>query len=304
MARKRMIDPCFWSDDKIIELSLSARLLFIGMWNFADDNGVIPNRPKQLKAQIFPADSITHEQINEELMSIHGIGLILFGNEGGLIKIKGWSDYQKINRPTPSKYEFVLDGSVSNHGGLTPNRIEDSIIEDSIDVQTKDNKDTLFEQFYDMYPRKVKKQRAYLAFRKLSKKDKETALEALPNHVKQWTAGSVEKEYIPHPSSWINGKQWEDEICSSHISDYKYDTVGFPIGYCERCGKGESYTKEEINGESRCHKARLLAVKPNGAYKQGTQLEKIYKEDTDKPDEVGRAKIKELLWDMKQQTKV
>jgi len=57
MARKRMIDPGYWSDDKIIELEPIQRLLFIGMWNFADDAGVLKYSPKQIKARIFPADT-------------------------------------------------------------------------------------------------------------------------------------------------------------------------------------------------------------------------------------------------------
>ena len=93
MARRRMITPSFWTDDKTLELEIGARLLFIGMWNFADDDGLIANKPKQIKAQIYPADSITHEQLTEWLMSIHDQGLILFGNQGELIKIKGWSIY-------------------------------------------------------------------------------------------------------------------------------------------------------------------------------------------------------------------
>ena len=32
MPRIRTIKPEFWTDEKIIELSLPARLLFIGLW--------------------------------------------------------------------------------------------------------------------------------------------------------------------------------------------------------------------------------------------------------------------------------
>ena len=142
MARRRMITPSFWTDDSVLELDLEARLLFIGMWNFADDDGIIANKPKQLKAQIYPGDNYTHEQISEWLMSIHEQKLILFGNEGQLIKIKGWSTYQKINRPTPSIYTFNEDDSLSNHGVLKPNRKEEKISKEKrkeVKVQTKDD---------------------------------------------------------------------------------------------------------------------------------------------------------------------
>ena len=211
MARKRMIDPNFWSDDKIIELEPMQRLLFIGMWNFSDDSGVLKNSPKQLKAQIFPADNITPGKITEWLMNIHGIGLILFNEDQSLIQIKGWTNYQKINRPQPSKYVFkkaINEHSVNGHGTFTPNRIEDSIIEKNIIDQIQVD----FDHFYDIYPRKRSKQRALKTFKNLSKKDRTSAMKALPLHVKDWKAKGTAMEHIPHPSSWLNGKCWEDQL--------------------------------------------------------------------------------------------
>ena len=70
MARKRMVSPEIWTDDKIIELTIEERLLFIGMWNFADDEGVMTNKPKQIKAQIFPIDDITHGDVSDMLLSL------------------------------------------------------------------------------------------------------------------------------------------------------------------------------------------------------------------------------------------
>ena len=48
-----MIDPKFWTDDKIMDLEPLARLLFIGIWNFADDNGIHLNNSKVLIASNF-----------------------------------------------------------------------------------------------------------------------------------------------------------------------------------------------------------------------------------------------------------
>tara|TARA_Y100000593_G_scaffold92335_1_gene183593 strand:- start:8969 stop:9868 length:900 start_codon:yes stop_codon:yes gene_type:complete len=128
-----MISPEFWTDDKVIELSIQERLLFIGMWNFSDDEGLIANKPKQMKAQIFPVDDITHGAISEMLMRIHQVGLIQFGNDNTLIKIKNWTRHQKINRPTPSNYKFtkvITESSVSTQETLTPSIVEDSGKED------------------------------------------------------------------------------------------------------------------------------------------------------------------------------
>ena len=135
MARNRMIKKEFWTDDKCIELTITERLFFIGMWNFADDEGLIANKPKQMKAQIFPVDDMTHGAINEMLMRLQELGLIVFGNDNTLIKIKNWSRHQKINRPTPSVYAFtkvINEDSMSNHEPLTTNIKEDKGKEDNI----------------------------------------------------------------------------------------------------------------------------------------------------------------------------
>ena len=39
MARKRMIDPNIWQSEDFNSLSLMGRLLFIGMFSNADDEG-------------------------------------------------------------------------------------------------------------------------------------------------------------------------------------------------------------------------------------------------------------------------
>ena len=217
MARRRMITPSFWTDDKILELEIGARLLFIGMWNFADDDGIIVNKPKQIKAQIYPADNITHEQITEWLMSIHEQGLILFGNKCTLIKIKGWSIYQKINRPTPSIYTFDLDDSMSNHGSLMPKRSKEKLSKDKLMEVKRSNTvqtEKQFEQFWLLYPRKVQKQRALNAYKKLGSKDMESANTLLNSHIKYWNKADRSSEHIPPAATWINTRSWEDVLPS------------------------------------------------------------------------------------------
>ena len=225
-----MIDPGYWSDDKVIELNPEQRLLFIGMWNFADDSGVLKNSPKQLKAQIFPADLLVEDTIEKWLNGLYKIGLILLNKDKSLIKIKGWTNYQKINRPQPSKYEFIEENhesfsehSVNTHGTITPNRREEKLIEKNR-IETKGQKNLLvqtdkeFEQFYKLYPRKIKPHRAKKAFNSLTKKEKDLAMTALPNHISNWSINNTEMQHIPHPATWLNGKEWESILESGTIT--------------------------------------------------------------------------------------
>ena len=57
MARIRTVKPEFWTSEQIVECDPVARLLFIGMWNFADDHGVLPYAPMTFKIQVFPGSA-------------------------------------------------------------------------------------------------------------------------------------------------------------------------------------------------------------------------------------------------------
>ena len=44
--RIRTIKPDFWTDAKVSKLTYLARLLFIGLWNVADDEGRFKSDPR------------------------------------------------------------------------------------------------------------------------------------------------------------------------------------------------------------------------------------------------------------------
>lgn len=67
MARVRMIKPGFFLSEDIAELSPHARLLFIGLWSLADREGRLLDKPKTIKAQILPHDSVDVDALLSEL---------------------------------------------------------------------------------------------------------------------------------------------------------------------------------------------------------------------------------------------
>ena len=46
----------FWLDEKIGSLPPEARLLYIGTWSLADDNGVLRGNPAYIRSQLFAYD--------------------------------------------------------------------------------------------------------------------------------------------------------------------------------------------------------------------------------------------------------
>ena len=105
MARIRTIKPEFWTAEQVMELSRDARLLFVGMWNFCDDCGVHPAALKTLKAEVFPGDDITSEDVRRMIDEIIAQGLLCEFEHAGRRwwYVTGWK-HQLINRPTPSRY--------------------------------------------------------------------------------------------------------------------------------------------------------------------------------------------------------
>lgn len=67
MPKIRGVKPDFWTDDAIVELSAHARLLYIGMWNYACDNGHLEDRPRQIKMRVLPADDVSVVELLDEL---------------------------------------------------------------------------------------------------------------------------------------------------------------------------------------------------------------------------------------------
>ena len=57
MARARNIKPGFFRNADLVELPAETRLFFIGLWTIADRAGRLEDRPKQIKMELFPADS-------------------------------------------------------------------------------------------------------------------------------------------------------------------------------------------------------------------------------------------------------
>jgi hypothetical protein len=115
MARIRSIKPEFWSDEKIVELDPVARLFFIGLWNFADDNGNLVKSVKRIKMQVFPADVIDCSELIDSL-STHGLLIEYAVNGEKFLHIKGFRKHQVINRPSKTTLpEPPKNGVLTEH---------------------------------------------------------------------------------------------------------------------------------------------------------------------------------------------
>lgn len=68
MAKMRGFKPEIWTDEKFVALQPLARLLFMGMWSYACDNGHLEDRPSQIKMRVLPADSCNVSELLDEIV--------------------------------------------------------------------------------------------------------------------------------------------------------------------------------------------------------------------------------------------
>ncbi|MDD5512046.1 MAG: hypothetical protein PHI12_14755 [Dehalococcoidales bacterium] len=98
---RRMIEPDIWRNERIGSLPDAGRLLFIGIFSSADDDGRLKASPKYLKAIIFPYDNDKTEDLIRELRDLCSqLGLIRLYSQNGCeyLDIPGWREHQRIRK--------------------------------------------------------------------------------------------------------------------------------------------------------------------------------------------------------------
>ncbi len=223
MARIRTIKPDFWTDEEIVELDPMDRLLFIGLWNFCDDQGYIDYRPKKLKMQIFPADDFDLPAAMERLRKSSLVDAY-DAPTGVVAHIRNWSKHQRVNNPSKERYvaadlqeRDTFDGPST--GLLSPNDSwsaegkgrEGKGSNTCASATAERESDDGFAEWYSHYPRKKGKGQAVKAYRAAVKKvSAERLLESLKAQIPSLMSKGA--EYCPYPATWLNGESWDDEI--------------------------------------------------------------------------------------------
>lgn len=114
MARIRSVHPGLFTDEAFMSCSTKARLLIIGLWVEADDQGVFEWKPVTLKARIFPADSFGVEELLEELEAQNIIKKFQHENKSyGAIR-----NFRKYQRPKSPNHKYFIPSNFRNYVGL------------------------------------------------------------------------------------------------------------------------------------------------------------------------------------------
>ena len=99
----------------------------------------------------------------------------------------------------------------------SPNRATEPEVKTRIEPVVQ--KDPFFVEFWKAYPRKTNKEFAEKVFAKLKVDDALLTKMIQAIYVQNKSVWKdKEQQYIPHPSTWLNGKRWEDEIVAKPMS--------------------------------------------------------------------------------------
>lgn len=151
MARKRMIDPSFWTDEKLGECSANERLLFMGLISNADDSGRGRAGAKLLKATIFPYDDATADDVDGWLIKLASLGMVRLYNVNSqrYFELNNFLKYQTIQKPKTSSIPSFADADPA------PEKSENN--DDTIQVQYEYDTNTVPVQYeYSLKERKGK----------------------------------------------------------------------------------------------------------------------------------------------------
>lgn len=72
--RKRVLHPDFWTDKSIVQLKYETRLLYAGLWCYADDEGYFILDPYHIKLTLFPDQPFPIDESLVELLTAKSDG--------------------------------------------------------------------------------------------------------------------------------------------------------------------------------------------------------------------------------------
>ena len=236
MAERRMFAKTIIDSDAFIDMPVTSRLLYYDLAMRADDDGFV-NSPKKIMRMIGASETDLSVLVQKKF-------IIPF--ENGIVVIKHWRihNYIRNDRYKETKYLdekaqlYVNDAgaySVMDTIGIpsdipvvskmdTQDRLgKDRLGEDNPymrneepnaqpNAQIKDAQDAdTFEQFWCAYPKKKDKERARKAYAKVNVPI-QVIVDAIEAQKKSDDWIKENGRFIPYPSSWLNGRRWEDEV--------------------------------------------------------------------------------------------
>jgi hypothetical protein len=102
-VRIRSIKPEFWKSERMATLPREVRLLFIGLWNLADDYGRFRAHPRLVRGELFPFEDDVDVEAMLQQLAAAGV-VVLYQHDGHRYgHVRNFGEHQKIDRRAESR---------------------------------------------------------------------------------------------------------------------------------------------------------------------------------------------------------
>jgi hypothetical protein len=243
VARIRTIKPDFFTSDTVAELSLRARLTWIGLWTYCDDSGRCRDNVKLIKAAVWPLDDVSLSNIEKDLTDLLACGLVYRYevDSKGYLQITNWEEHQRISHPTESKIPDPPPGKGPGPGrggnpddsGINPessgaardmsgaarpgkeqgtgNREQGRERTPALPLGCVLPRPDLFAEFWITYPRRIDKRAAERAWKAALKRGHHDGAIILAARRYAKEKVGTDPKFIKHPTTWLNADAFENE---------------------------------------------------------------------------------------------
>lgn len=178
-------------------------------------------------------DAICEFGLNGKEIDLNGVSNILFTSIKPQLEAntKRYKSGLKGGRPKKTNNQEITKLKPKTNQNKTkekPNVNVNDNVNDNVNVN--ENISAWFETFWREYPRKVNKKKSKEKFMKICK-DEETynqIMRGLRNQKNTYDWKKNNGQFVPHPTTWLNGERWKDEIETAIDDDEKreeYDPI-------------------------------------------------------------------------------
>lgn len=238
MARIRTIKPAFFRSEEVAALSFRARLTWIGLWTYVDDEGRGRDDARLIKGELWPLeDEVTWQEVERDLTELSRSGHVVRYEVSNrrFLSIPTWTDHQVISRPTKSKLPAVEDGLIRENVALTEGSVSAPVIDtagsgtgnrevEQGNMSIEDGRQSIepkqmysepFLAWWAVYPRKESKGDAWKAWESLRKARHLPELTELTAATKAYSLRVTDPQYRKLPGGWLRDRKWEDDTSAT-----------------------------------------------------------------------------------------
>ena len=233
--RIRSIKPEFWTSEDVADIKdWSERLLFLGLWQYVDDNGVGRDVPKLIVAELFPLEDDPRDtlaRVSRGLQTLSVLGRITRYEVNGkpFLHVTNWH-HQRIDKPNKPRYPLPTSedaviretlARVSRDIPETPAPVteeqgnrgtEEQGIEETCSPAAPSSAFVYpadFEEFWTEYPLKAGKRKALTAWKAALKRS--PAAEIREGAIRYAQDPNRSDGFTKHAEGWLNGDRWLDD---------------------------------------------------------------------------------------------